>query len=52
MNGTTAVWIMAGAVWALFVGTVVRDYFKTRANKREAFRRDVQWRNNRQGNEL
>ena len=37
-------WILAIGVWVLFIGTVVKDYFHTQANKREAFRRDLEYK--------
>lgn len=37
-------WTLAIIVWVVFIGTVIKDYFQTQADKREAFRRDMEYR--------
>lgn len=41
------VWILSGLMWAFFIGTVIRGYFRTQADKREVFRRDLERLNRR-----
>jgi hypothetical protein len=40
----TIIWIAAGIVSALFIGTVIKDYFQTKADKREVMRRDIEYK--------